>query len=293
RQTLRYGNERLVGRADWGNVGRRFDAARLTYQSKRAKLDWFAATLTPSIRGGFDRFETDQRLFGFYAAFPELFAGAELQPFVFMKRAPGVDVVASGARVVGKLPARLDYSGEAVFETGDVLGEDLRAWAGYAIIGRTVGGGKRAPRVYAEYAYASGDGVEGDGRSGSFDQLYPTNHGKYGIADRMGWRNMHGLRGGITVPAGERWRLQLDYHSFWLASLADFLYRSNGTPIVRNPGASSRHVHQEIDLQGVVTVAGPLELLFGYAHVFPGAYLRESSPGSSASYAYGAFRLTL
>ncbi|MCP5109558.1 MAG: alginate export family protein, partial [bacterium] len=151
RQTLRYGNERLVGRADWGNVGRRFDAARLTYQSKRAKLDWFAATLAPSIRDGFDRFETDQRLFGFYAAFPELFAGAELQPFAFMKRAPGVDVVASGARVVGKLPAKFDYSGEAVFETGDVLGEDLRAWAGYAIIGRTVGGGKRAPRVYAEY----------------------------------------------------------------------------------------------------------------------------------------------
>ncbi|MGL1386193.1 alginate export family protein, partial [Vibrio parahaemolyticus] len=55
RQELIYGEERLVGASNWGNVGRSFDAARLSYMTKSARLDWFGGTVVAPIKG-FDRF---------------------------------------------------------------------------------------------------------------------------------------------------------------------------------------------------------------------------------------------
>ena len=57
------------------------------------------------------------------------------------------------------------------------------------------------PRLVAEYNYASGDANPTDGRRGTFDQLYPTAHDKYGLADQVGWRNMHDVRVRSRVEA--------------------------------------------------------------------------------------------
>lgn len=297
RQELAFGVERLVGPSNWSNVSRVFDAARLSYQGKRTRLDWFAATLVQPDGDHLDRFRSDPKLFGFYSSFKDLLPGSVVEAFFFWKGVsedPGrADVYTGGLRAAGPLPRRFDYSAELAIQGGEVRSEDLRSWAGAWTLGRTLTDGEPSARVSAEYDHASGDRDGGDGRRGTFDQLYPTNHSKYGIADRVGWRNMHGARGGLELKFPRRWSMSVDYWSFWLASRNDFLYRSNGAPVVRNPLATSNHVQQELDVYGVIPLGRRLAILAGYAHVFPGRFLKESTAGSAVTFFYAAWQLTL
>ena len=73
-----------------------------------------------------------------------------------------------------------------------------------ALIGRTIPSGSKTYRAFGEYNYASGDDTPGDGVRGTFDQLYPTAHDKYGLADQVGWKNIHHLRTGLEVTAARR-----------------------------------------------------------------------------------------
>ena len=109
-------------------------------------------------------------------------------------------------------------------------------------------------RVFGEYNYASGDETPGDGLRGTFDQLYPTAHDKYGLADQVGWKNIHHLRTGLEFRPHAKLALAGGYHSFWLASATDALYNAGGTAIARIPtGAPDRHVGQELDIQATYT----------------------------------------
>jgi hypothetical protein len=47
------------------------------------------------------------------------------------------------------------------------------------------------PVLAGVYDYATGDTNPTDGHSATFDVLYPTPHDKYGLADQVGWKNIH------------------------------------------------------------------------------------------------------
>lgn len=297
RQGLTFGAERLVGLSDWSNTGRLFDAVRLSYSRRRARLDWFASTLVRADPRRIDRFRRDTQFHGLQMSVGSLNFGPLLEPYLFWKKAAGPagfeEAWTAGARLLGPLPRAFDYEAEVAFQTGRIGREPLRSWAGAWILGRRLGSGPRAPRVLFEFDHASGDRDPADGRRGTFDQLYPTNHSKYGIADRIGWRNMRAARAGLILRPGAAWTLGLDYYSFWLASRQDSLYGADGLAVLRNPRASSNHVHQEFNAQARVPLAGSLELSFGYARVFPGRFLRETSPASPVNFAFVMWRLRL
>ncbi len=297
RQGLTFGAERLVGLSDWSNTSRLFDAIRISYARRRARLDWFASTLVRQDRHRFDRFRRDTQFHGMYASLGRRDSGAKIEPYWLWKKVAGPagfeQVWTAGVRLLGPLPRSFDYEAEVALQTGRAGAEPLRSWAGAWILGRRLGLGPRAPRIFAEYDHAGGDRDPADGIRGTFDQLYPTNHSKYGIADRIGWRNMRAGRFGFVLGPGARWTVNLDYYSFWLASRQDFLYGADGTPVVRHPQADSSHVHQEFNAQARVAVTPFLELFFGYAHVFPGRFLRQASPGSPVTFAFAMWRLSL
>jgi hypothetical protein len=75
----------------------------------------------------------------------------------------------------------------------------LRAWASHWVVGETVRSLAWTPRFYAEFNHASGDATAKEGIRGTFDQLYPTGHDKYGISDQIGLRNTNDLRAGIET----------------------------------------------------------------------------------------------
>ena len=296
RQDLIFGEERLVGAAGWGNVGRSFDAARLSYRRQGARLDWFASAVVVPLNGSFDHPKLVNGFYGFYASFDRLVKDSVVEPYFLWKTAQRVrgesgvsgdqDVYTAGARAVGKLRRGFDYGVEMALQAGPSARDVIRAWAGHWVLGYALPVRQRPPRLLFEYNYASGDGDPADGRRGAFDQLYPTNHGKYGTADRIGWRNIHDLMPGVEWRPNARWRFNLDWHRFWLASVRDALYTEGGTALLRYPAASSRRVGDEIDWQWTWQLQARLALGGGYARLFAGPYLKQAGYGATASYPY-------
>lgn len=296
RQEFIFGDERLVGAGNWGNVGRSFDAVRVTYARPGAKLDWFASSVVVTDKDAFDRSDLRNRLYGFYSSFTKLIPGSQIEPYFFwrsdggyrneLKVRGGLDEITFGIRGVGKLPGRLDYGIETAGQSGRAAGAPITAWAGHFLGGYSLGGTDRAPRLVAQFNCASGDSDPRDGRVNTFDQLYPTNHFFYGIDDRMGWRNMREAVGGVQWKPLAKWRFGVDYHAFWLATVQDALYLDNGSASVRNPNATSRRVGDELDVTANYQPSEHFSLVLGYGHLFPGKFLRQSDRRSGVTSPY-------
>jgi hypothetical protein len=188
--------------------------------------------------------------------------------------------------VAGKLPARLDYGVEMAMQRGSLADDSVNAWAGHWQIRESLPGAG-AIKLTSEYNFATGDDNPTDGLRQTFDQLYPTGHDKLGLADQVGWRNIHHLREGFEFSPFKATPISLNYHSWWLAEKTDGLYASSGTMIARVAGgAASSHVGQELDLQITRPLTPQLQLAAGYAHMFTGAFLEQATPGTSYSYPY-------
>jgi hypothetical protein len=284
-------------------VPRVFDATRLAYRGDSYRLEWFVGAHATPDENGFGQFRDDDRIVGFYPTFQAGPNGTELEPYFIWKGRRGQasedglagskNAYTGGMRIADPLPRQFSYSVEAAFQGGDQAGDDLGSRATSLRLGPVLKQGPPGVRVFVEYDYASGDDDPADRKAGTFDQIFPSNHGKYGIADMMGLKNMHGLRVGVPLELSPRLSLNADYHSFWLASLQDALYRASGAAVIRNPDASSKHAFQELDIYGVFKLAQPLDLLAGYAHILPGTFLKESTPGSATTYAYVQLVVTI
>ena len=293
RQEIAFGDQRLVGHANWLNSGRSFDAARVIVRARRAQIDLFAASVVRILDDEFDKSGNGNRFAGAYVTSGALVPEAVVEPYVFWRRDgnlrsesgsfDALHQLTTGARLVGKLPARLDYNIEAAIQRGSLGSDSVGAWAGHWQLRHTLQS-KRAPHVIAEYNYASGDANPADGRRGTFDQLYPTAHDKYGLADQVGWRNIHHLRAGFDIALIRLTPIAVSYHSFWLAESRDALYAASGAPIARVPsGAASTRVGQEIDAQISRPITPQLTLAAGYSHLVAGPFLKEATPGKSYS----------
>jgi len=290
RQELAFGEMRLIGHLNWTNTARSFDAARLTLQHKNYKVDLFSASVVNVREGTADKSSGGNDIHGAYGSITKVVPNATIEPFVFWRLARGTktelglpgktDRKIGGVRFVGKLPASLDYNFEGAVEVGSVGADDIHAVASHAALGYTLKSFKKKPRIFAEYNYASGDRTSGDGKQETFDQLYPTGHDKLGLADQVGWKNIHNLRGGIEYKATSKIALSGSYHSWWLASTTDALYNAAGAAIVRVAnGSAGRHVGQEADVQMTYTLNATTSVGAGYANIFPGTFLKNATPG--------------
>ena len=127
RQELAYGEQRLIGSADWNNTARTFDAVRATAFTSRGRFDFFAASVVKIEQGGFDHHKTDERLFGAAASIAAAAIKATVEPYLFVKDSAaavgelggtGTGRLTTGARIVGALPHRGDFGAEMVVERG-------------------------------------------------------------------------------------------------------------------------------------------------------------------------------
>ena len=297
RQELAFGDQRLVGHGNWLNTARSFDAVRAVYRHKKLRVDGFAASVVGIQMDDVNRSGSGNYLYGADAPLTVLPHGGVLEPYVFVRNAqnlatetgPLADLTSwtSGVRMAGKLSARTDFNIEAAMQRGSLGPDSISASAGHAVVGRTFAVRSKTHRVFGEYNFASGDETPGDGARGTFDQLYPTAHDKYGLADQVGWRNIHHLRAGVEARPHAKLALAGSYHSFWLASATDALYNAGGVAVARIPsGAPDRHVGQELDIQATYTPSPRIQLHGGYSHMFTGAFLKAATPGQSYSAPY-------
>jgi hypothetical protein len=297
RQELVFGEQRLVGHVSWANTARTFDGARATLKRNGLQVDAFAASVVTIRPDAFDKSGNGNALYGLYASATTLVPKHVVEPYVFWRQSPNfaaelggtapLHQATTGVRVAGKLPSAIDWGTEMAVQAGSVGPDEVMAWAGHWTAGKTIADAPGHPRFFGEYNYASGDANRTDGRRGTFDQLYPTGHDKYGLADQVGWRNIEHARAGVEIKPAPKWQLNGSYHSWWLASATDGLYSAAGALVARSAaGAAGRHVGQEVDAQMAYAYSPQLQIGAGYAHLIPGEFLERTTPGHSYSYPY-------
>jgi hypothetical protein len=296
RQELAFGEQRLVGHAGWLNTARSFDAVRATYRNSFVRIDAFAAAVVDVREGEFNKRTDGNNVHGAYAVLNTLVPRASVEPYVFWRLSRRVrseagtldklDFHTVGLRWVGRLPAGFDYNMDVAAQIGSLGPDDVQAWAGHWLAGYTIAA-KYTPRVIAEYNFATGDDDPADGRREAFDHLYATAHDKYGLADQVGWKNVHHIRTGAELKPTPKLALSGSYHSWWLASARDGLYNAGGTLLARaGDGSAGRHVGQEADIQAVYSINAQIQISGGYARIFPGTFLQQTTPGNSHNFSY-------
>ena len=297
RQELAFGEERLIGGVNWLNNARSFDAGRLTIKRKGVQVDAFAASVVTIQPDAFDKSGGGNALYGTYVALSTLMPKQAVEPYFFWRQSRGLAAelggtatlrqATTGLRMAGKLPASLDYSGEVALQTGSVGPDSIGAWASQGMMGKTFGGASLKPRLFAELNHASGDANAKDGTRGTFDQLYPTGHDKYGLADQVGWRNINHVRTGVELKPTSKWQVSGGYHSYWLASATDALYSAGGAVVARSSaGTAGRFVGQEVDLQTTYIYSPQIQIAGGFAHLIPGTFLKNTTEGHAYDYPF-------
>ncbi len=284
RQELSYGDERLIGAFGWSNVGRSFDAVKLSYLGGNYRIDGFHATTTETGPAA-----EDATFSGLYAIFENTAAG-KLEAYALLKSdsrkiyaseltlsRESLSVQTLGFRLTGALPGSpLRYGAEVALQRGDFGDDDLEAWAGHfeAVYKTGIGA---ALQLRAEYNFASGDDDPADGTRGTFDNLFPTNHSKYGYIDFISWRNVKNLRLGATASPAKGHTVSLDFHKFWTATRNDHVYRASGAVLLPAlPSATTSDVGQEIDITWRFSPAKGLGVLAGYSHFFAGELFEQA-----------------
>ncbi len=320
RQELVYGDQRLIGVADWLNFGRTYDAAKMRYQTSNLWVDAFISQPVLPDLTGFDSSDSHDRFSGLYASTRTLIPVQQTQMY-FLARNTGPrstnemadrpvqyplatprDIYSVGARVQS-LPGALagwDYGVEAAYQFGrfeasmTTPSQTQEAYAVHLVGGHTWSETALSPRLGVEYNYGSGDSNPKDGHHGTFDNLFPSQHGLYGIMDFFSLQNIHDVRLSSSVKLLKPLTVSLDGHAFWLATTDDYFYQANG--VARTTGGFGIHpgygsfVGEELDLTATLAVTSYAFVQGGYAHFFAGDYVRESLAGhggqADADYVY-------
>src|SRR4051794_31279255 len=217
RQEINLGDQRLVGSLEWTNTARSFDAVRLSLRHSGYRLDAFASSVVDQRDQELNHHKQGNNLHGLYGGLDSLFPGSTIEPYILWRLSPvslspvtehGVrgklNEKTAGVRWMGKLPLGFDYNVEMAKQFGSLGLDPISAWAGHWLVGKKFASAKWQPRWLVEYNYASGDSSPADGTRGTFDQLYPTGHLKYGLTDQVGWRNIHDVHTGIELKLSRK-----------------------------------------------------------------------------------------
>ncbi|MBI5365624.1 MAG: alginate export family protein [Planctomycetes bacterium] len=275
RQEFLFGDQRLVSPNEFSNVGRSFDAVRLTWNAET----WSADLFTSLVREGTTTDE-DRNFDGLYLTYKGL-PDHTFDLYLFQRRfsdgtiagetGPPGDLIdfTPGVRAKGKTGA-VDYGAELAWQVGERGNDDVSAHAVACTVGYTFEmAGK--PRLGVLYEYASGDAHPTDGRFGTFDSLFPF---KFAY---QGWRNGHDAVASLEASPFAGAKFTLEYHNYWLEHQRDAWYLGSGAALRRAAtGSPSTYVGSELVLVSKIVLNPSLDLVPGYAHMFAGDFLRDT-----------------
>ncbi|EQB63532.1 MAG: hypothetical protein RBG1_1C00001G1111 [candidate division Zixibacteria bacterium RBG-1] len=315
RQELSYGDGRLIGADDWAYTGTAFDAAKLMFRQGRVSMDLFTGQLTP-FWGRYSGSLTNETFSGLYSSVNYLEHGMwDVYLLSYYHGEVAIDapyenpagtianntwLFTIGTRTSGTLvDDNFSYHGEFAYQFGDWLSSSVSAWAFSAGAGYEFPV-EVAPYFGLEFNYASGDDSIDDGNRGTFTNLFPANHGKYGAMDQMAWQNMINVRATAGFKPVEKLDFRGDFHLFWLAQENDAWYTSMGFPtyfpdrpnfpvkgnlfgpvFVRGAAGTANNVGNELDLLLKYQYNDAVSWHLGFSHFFAGA-VADSVLGTDA-----------
>ncbi|HLX68826.1 MAG TPA: alginate export family protein [Verrucomicrobiae bacterium] len=317
RQEMSYGDERLIGTFSWNNIGRTFDAAKLTLSTEWFSADFFTSRPVIPEDGRFNVANDYDWFSGVYATTALLpknnlqlyflsrnssSSAIDAEPRPQFPQPSARDIYTVGGRLKS-LPGQFgswDYTVEGAYQFGDFRDNRLgansprlaqSAFMAVANVGYTFTNIWATPRLAGEYSYSSGDSNPHDGVHGTFDNLFPTTHRFNGYMNFFSFQNVQDARGILQLKPCPRMTAAIEGHGFWLADTHDNFYNASfaprgglgttpGTGYGINPNYGS-FVGTELDAIAGFAVTRFAQLEMGYGHFFVGDYIKQSlsAPG--------------
>jgi len=292
RQAIFYGDNRIWGPGEWGNVGRyTWDAVKLIADTPAAEIHGIFANRVRNDPDSFDEHNRRLDAFGVYAMVKRLpfhldlfWVGKRTRPEVVVTAkgaTADIDTHTCGFYIDGKL-GRWDYGGTLAHTRGERDGLDVDAWGANARLGYTFPHPWQ-PRVGVEFSYASGDDDPDDGRWETFDGVFGAIDRVYGRINFFSWMNLEDYQLSFSCKPLKRTKVSIDYHCFRLAEARDAWYWCSGRPARQDPtGEAGKDLGQEIDVIVSYAHSDCLKLMAGCAHFFPGTFIERTgaSPGA-------------
>ena len=297
RQEVNFGAGRLIGRSDWRNAGRTYDAALASFRASRLRLTAFSLSVVVPRAHGLSHHQAGNAIHGLYGGIDNVVPHSVLEPYVFWRVSPGfrtdagapakLDEKTFGARLAGLITPQFDYAVETVRQAGHTGADSIGAALVSIVGGCKFPGVRGRPRIFAEHFFASGDGTPGDGHRSTFRQLHPTHHDRNGLADQVGWQNLREFRTGVQFAVARGLVIAGEYNDWYLANARDALYDTSGVVVARDvTGRSGTHIGQEFDAQMSYRISRDLEIVAGVGHVVAGEFLEKTTPGRPCTYPY-------
>jgi hypothetical protein len=300
RQELLYGSQRLISTLDWVNTRRTFQGVKAFWRTPSWDIDAFWVRPMITEKGNVDNWDTKQNFFGLWGT--NRIAPTHALDLYFLSLENDRNLTAAnvlrgnilqgdshvhtlGGRLVGNFDNYL-YELEGMYQFGRRSNMDVSAFAVAA------GAGYRIPTLmnaqgWIRYDFASGDSNSTDGRSNTFNQLFPFGHYYMGYLDRVGRQNVHDFNVQFTMHPVPWITFITQYHRFYLANQRDYLYNASGFATFRDvTGQSGSHIGDEIDFRFNIHVDRHQDVLFGYSKLFSGDFLKNQVPGVSADLLY-------
>ncbi len=264
----------------------------------QAALDIFASRVVKIEKEKWDQAQNGDDFYGMYLTTRPFKTSMdqEVDTFLFIRNNRDRSVLGErkrgelkeytfGNRFKGK-KYNWDYGTEYAVQLGSRAHETIEAWALHLELGYTFSKIPWTPRMYGEFNHASGDRDPSDGRSQTFDQLFPTNHNKYGYMDIAGFRNINDYMIGTSVKPHQRLLISADFHWF-LLDAKESPWFNDGGAVVRaaNPNADP-HVGEELDLLATYRLSAHLNLMLGYSRFFAGPFAKDTGAHDNANFLY-------
>lgn len=284
RMELTYGDQRLVGNLNWNNFGRNFDGARVRIGGAST---WWVDGFWTWVRRNSMPNQYFSALYGHWDPGEWL----TLEPYTLYLRtnAGGIgggdyNNVTLGVRAAGEA-GNWGYNVEVPFQVGRSGTQNLFANAAIVHVHYTFPV-RMKPMLMGEFSYASGDATPGAGIVKTFNQLFPTFHAKHGNMDLVGWQNIYDVKGQASIRPGEKTKIQLEYHAFWLPEPADGLYAASGAQLRAGVAGADPFVGQEVDLEAFWNWNQFASFQAGYSIFKSGAFLKDTGANSLAHWGY-------
>ena len=297
RQEVNFGAGRLIGRSDWRNAGRTFDAALVSFREGRYRLTAFSLSVVVPLSEGLSHHQSGVAIHGLYGGIDNLVPHAVLEPSVMWRVAPGYRTDAGvpaklsemtyGLRLAGMITHYIDYSAEGAGQSGKIATDTSSGWTVSLVGGYTATALQWRPRLFIDYLYASGDGHPGDGNRTTWHQLHPTHHDRNGLADQIGWQNIRSVRSGVRFEPVRNWTVAGTVADWALANAKDALYDTSGAVVAKDPsGRAGTHIGVELDVETSCRLNRQLDVIAGLARILPGSFLKRTTPGKPYTYPY-------
>ena len=300
RQVLSYGDERYVGGLEWTNTARVFDAVKLVYTHPQVQFDIFSSNVVKIEREKWDQAANADNFYGLYAATKPFKERMDhlLDAFLFIR--DNTDATVTGERTGERGPLKeytfgnrfkganwdFDYGTEYAIQLGSRSHDDIQAWSFHQELGYTLSKLGWTPRIYGEYNHASGDRNPTDGKSQTFDNLYPTNHNKYGFIDFLSLKNMNEWMFGTSVKPHQRLLISADYHFFTLDAKESAWFNASGAVFRAANANADPFLGQELDLLSTYKLTEKVSLMLGYSHFFAGPFAKDTGRHDDADFLY-------